>query len=93
MKQKNTKVVVMPFFFLHGGKIVKLIETDVNVSIAMDLLGNRFPVATKHLEIMPTCKNEVCTDLSYCSCQNRESINCKSYFCFDYKKLDLSIVV
>ena len=97
MKQKNSnkempsKTVVMPYFFTYEDEIVKLIETDKNVSIAMNLLGKRFEVATKHLQIMPLCKNDICKDLQFCSCAGR-SLKCNSYFCFDYKKLELATV-
>jgi len=83
----------MPFFLIYEEKIVKLIETDKYVSIATDLFGNRFPVATKHLKMMPSCKNEVCSDLHYCNCQNIENKSCISYFCFDYKKLESAAVL
>ncbi len=90
-KDMQGKNVVMPYFFIYEDEIVKLIETEKNVSIAMNLLGKRFPVATKHLQIMPNCKHEICTDLNKCCNQGRSSFECESYFCFDYKSIKLII--
>lgn len=91
IKEMQSKTVVMPYFFLYEDEIVKLVETDKNVSIAMNLLGKRFEVATKHLQIMPPCKKEICKDLQFCSRAGHD-IKCNSYFCFDYIKLELATV-
>jgi hypothetical protein len=90
-KDMMSKTTVMPYFFLYGDEIVKLVETDKNVSVAMNLLGKRFTVATKHLQIMPPCRKEICKDLQFCSIAGHD-IKCNSYFCFDYEKLELATV-
>ncbi|MEI7689306.1 MAG: hypothetical protein WCI91_03960 [Candidatus Nomurabacteria bacterium] len=71
--------------FLFNGIIVKNFEAGKNVSIVVDVKGNRFEVGTKHLKEVSPCIHEALNVPKICFKEKDHAGECKKRFCLHYK--------